>query len=298
MNTVTTPDGDPAEPAKASGGTLLLVDDDENVLSALKRLLRRDGYRILSAPSGKKGIEILHQDVVDVVVSDQRMPEMTGVEFLRQAKNICPDTIRMVLSGYTELGSVTDAINEGAIYKFLTKPWDDNFLRASIHEAFQRKTLTDDNRRLTHQLRQAKEQLERQNERLQLAIQDQKSLMLLGEKVLRLTKDGLDQLPIPVIGIDVTGRVAFVNNAAHEVAPENTWKIGATTQEGLPSIVAECVRIAPVQFTIPELFGQGWILDARVLGSREAPRGTLITLLPIAPTAQVGIGDSHVLPKH
>jgi hypothetical protein len=74
-----------------------------------------------------------------------------------------------------------------------------------------------------------------------------------------------------------------------EVAPENTWMIGELAKEGLPSIIAECVRIAPVQFTIPELFGKGWILDARKLGTMESPRGTLVTLLPISPTAQVGI---------
>lgn len=275
-----------------ASGTLLLVDDDENILSAIKRLLRRDGYRVLLANSGKEGLTILNNDTVDVVISDQRMPEMTGVEFLRQAKVICPDTVRIVLSGYTELGSVTDAINEGAIYKFLTKPWDDGLLRASIHEAFQRKSLNDENRRLNQQLRAAKDQLERQNERLQAALADQKSVMLLGEKVLRLAKDGLDQLPIPVIGIDTASRIAFVNFAAFEVAPENTWKVGELINDGMPSIVTECVRIAPVQFTIPELFGKGWILDARRLGLKESPRGTLVTLLPVSPTAQVGISAS------
>jgi FixJ family two-component response regulator len=272
-----------------AGGTLLMVDDDENILAALKRLLRRDGYRLLTATSGKQGLDILHHDIVDVVISDQRMPEMTGVEFLRQAKSICPETVRIVLSGYTELASVTDAINEGAIYKFLTKPWDDGLLRASIHEAFQRKELNDENRRLNQQLRSAKEQLERQNERLQAALTEQKVVMQLGEKVLRLAKDGLDQLPIPVIGIDAGSRVAFVNLAAYQVAPDNTWSVGEQVQQGVPSIVAECVRIAPVQFTIPELFGKSWILDARQLGTREAPRGTLVTLLPISPTPQVGI---------
>lgn len=274
----------------AASGTLLMVDDDENILAALKRLLRRDGYRLLTASSGKQGLDILKHDIVDVVISDQRMPEMTGVEFLRQAKTICPDTVRIVLSGYTELGSVTDAINEGAIYKFLTKPWDDGLLRASIHEAFQRKELSDENRRLNKQLFAAKEQLERQNERLQTALADQKNVMMLGEKVLRLTKDGLDQLPIPVIGIDAGSRVAFVNLAAIQVAPENTWKIGELADLGLPSVVAEGVRNAPVQFTIAEMFGKSWTLDARHLGSHEFPRGTLITLLPVSPSTLMGQG--------
>lgn len=80
-------------------GTLLLVDDEENILSALKRLLRRDGYTLLSASSGEAGLEILARQPVDVILSDQRMPGMSGVEFLRQARTLRPETVRMVLSG-------------------------------------------------------------------------------------------------------------------------------------------------------------------------------------------------------
>jgi len=116
--------------------TLLLVDDEENILSALTRLLRRDGYHILRASSGREGLELLAANAVGVIISDQRMPEMSGTEFLSKVKDMYPDTVRIVLSGYTELNSITDAINRGAIYKFLTKPWDDDLLREHIREAF------------------------------------------------------------------------------------------------------------------------------------------------------------------
>jgi len=105
--------------------TILLVDDEENIISALTRLLRRDGYNILRANSGQAGLELLAQHRVGVIISDQRMPGMTGTEFLTKVREIYPDTIRIVLSGYTELNSVTDAINRGAVYKFFTKPWED-----------------------------------------------------------------------------------------------------------------------------------------------------------------------------
>ena len=105
--------------------TLLLVDDEENITSALVRLLRRDGYNILRANSGEAGLALLAQNEVGVIISDQRMPEMSGVEFLSKVRERYPDTVRIVLSGYTELNSVTDAINRGAVYKFLTKPWED-----------------------------------------------------------------------------------------------------------------------------------------------------------------------------
>ena len=129
----------PATPDIKRKRTLLLVDDEASILTSLRRLLRKDGYEILFGNGGEEGLALLAQHPVDVILSDQRMPNMTGVEFLRRVKIAYPDTVRMVLSGYTELQSITDAINEGAIYKFLTKPWDDEQLRANIAEAFRYK---------------------------------------------------------------------------------------------------------------------------------------------------------------
>ena len=118
--------------------TLLLVDDEENILRSLVRLLRSDGYRILTATGGEAGLQVLANNEVHVILSDQRMPGMSGSEFLSQAKDRCPETVRMVLSGYSDMAAVTDAINRGNIYKFLLKPWDDDLLRANIREAFER----------------------------------------------------------------------------------------------------------------------------------------------------------------
>lgn len=116
--------------------TLLLVDDEVGVLNALSRLLRREGYTILTTSSPVEALELLAKYTVQVVVSDQRMPEMSGTEFLSRVRKLHPDTVRIVLTGYTDLESVTSAINLGAIYKFLTKPWDDDQLRELIREAF------------------------------------------------------------------------------------------------------------------------------------------------------------------
>ncbi|MEW5757357.1 MAG: response regulator [Pseudomonadota bacterium] len=131
---------------------LLLVDDEPNILRALSRLLRRDGYTIYTAQSGAEGLALLQEHKVGVIVSDQRMPEMNGTEFLSRVKDIYPDTVRIVLSGYTELSAITDAINRGAIYKFLTKPWDDDLIRENIRAAFAQYEMVDENRRLREQL--------------------------------------------------------------------------------------------------------------------------------------------------
>ena len=116
--------------------TLLLLDDEDNVLRSLARLFRRDAYRLLTASSVQEAFDLLASNTVQVIVSDQRMPDMDGTEFLGRVRDLYPDTMRMVLSGYTDLATITDAINRGAIYRFLTKPWNDDELREHIQAAF------------------------------------------------------------------------------------------------------------------------------------------------------------------
>jgi EAL domain-containing protein (putative c-di-GMP-specific phosphodiesterase class I) len=116
--------------------TLLVVDDDVNVLTALHRLFRRDNYRVLTAASPREGFELLALYPVQVILCDQRMPVMSGTEFLSKVKEMYPDTIRIILSGYTGVETVLDSINRGAIYRFYTKPWDDNELRDNVRLAF------------------------------------------------------------------------------------------------------------------------------------------------------------------
>jgi EAL domain-containing protein (putative c-di-GMP-specific phosphodiesterase class I)/FixJ family two-component response regulator len=115
---------------------LLLVDDEPSILAALKRLFEDDDYEILTSTSGVEALKILETTRVHVIISDQRMPHMTGTEFLTQVKKLYPETVRIILSGYSEFDSLKSAINDGAIYKFFAKPWDDDVLRKTIQEAF------------------------------------------------------------------------------------------------------------------------------------------------------------------
>ncbi|WP_254926504.1 EAL domain-containing protein [Janthinobacterium sp. PC23-8] len=125
------------DPAAQPAQTLLIVDEDVNVLSSLHRLLRPDGYQILTAGTPDEGFELLALHCVHVIICDQRMPALCGTEFLSKVKELYPETIRIILSGYTGLEAVLDSINRGAIYRFYTKPWDDTELRDNIRQAFQ-----------------------------------------------------------------------------------------------------------------------------------------------------------------
>lgn len=190
--------------------TILLVDDEENILKALVRLLRRDGYTILTASSANEGLELLKSNTVGVILSDQRMPEGSGVEFLRQVKQLYPDTIRMVLSGYTDLNSITEAINQGAIYKFLTKPWEDDLLRENISKAFTHFRLSSENKRLNNEL-------QRLNEVLENRVVEQNRESKIESQVLKITQQVMNQQPVGVLGISDERIIVVANDKAHEL---------------------------------------------------------------------------------
>ena len=263
----------PQTATPAGTRTLLLVDDEENILAALSRVLRREGYTILTAQSGEEGLALLERQAVDVIVSDQRMPSMTGVEFLRQAKVAHPDTIRIVLSGYTELQSVTDAINEGAIYKFLTKPWDDKLIRANIAEAFRQKELADDNRRLTVELARA-------NEELQTLLAEKQHQLALDETSLDIAREILHGMPLPILGIDDEGMLVFANPEADRMLGEGDTLLGESAAHRLPpELLARLAEAQGGDFVWKGPDGPHTVLCRR-MGSRSRSRGRLVVVMP------------------
>jgi DNA-binding NtrC family response regulator len=113
------------------------VDDDVKVLSALRRLLSTNGYRILTATGAEEAFELLARDRVGLVVADHYMPGMNGTEFLERIRSLHPNCVRIALTGSANLGIAMEAINQGAIFKFITKPWQEEQLKETIHEALQ-----------------------------------------------------------------------------------------------------------------------------------------------------------------
>jgi diguanylate cyclase (GGDEF)-like protein len=258
--------------------TLLLVDDEQNIISALRRLLRGSGFQILTANSGQAGLDILAQHQVDVIVSDQRMPGMTGVEFLRIAKDLYPETIRIVLSGYTELHSVTDAVNEGAIYKFLTKPWEDEQLRGHIEEAFRRKEMADENRRLTQEVLNANQELATANHQLEELLQQKQQQINRDEVSLDIVREALQQIPLPVIGIDDDDMVVFANDEAQALFEHTPSILGNDVNHLIPDLTHANPEASRKRRCTVELAGGFYEVLSRSMGSGSQSRGKLMTL--------------------
>ena len=128
--------------------TLLFVDDEEGVLSALRRIFIDENYTILTASSAEKALNIFEQQPVHLLISDHRMPGMTGAELLKTVRERWPETIRIMLTGYADVNSIMGAVKEGAVYKFITKPWNDEDLRLTVALALQQYVLMHENRHL------------------------------------------------------------------------------------------------------------------------------------------------------
>lgn len=133
--------------------TILFVDDEINILNSLSRIFRKDGYEILRSDNPVQAIDILKDHRVHLILSDYRMPEMDGITFLREAKRLQPDAIRIILSGYAETPVIISAINDGGIHKFLTKPWEDELLRIEVRHALERYELAEANLKLMEDIK-------------------------------------------------------------------------------------------------------------------------------------------------
>ena len=180
MNDTTDTTETPLAPA-----TLLLVDDEPSILSALRRLLRPIGYRIHTAESGRAGLAILEQEAVDLVISDMRMPEMDGAKFLEQVRRRWPATTRILLTGYADVTSTIEAINRGEIYRYVSKPWDDNDLTLVVRDALESARLRNENTRLLALTRTQNEELKEFNLRLEDKVQQRTAELELANTKLK-----------------------------------------------------------------------------------------------------------------
>jgi CheY-like chemotaxis protein len=145
---------EPTVQMRSGARVLLVVDDDPAVLSVIVRTLRHEGYAILTARSADQALELMAVNTVDVILTDHRMAGVTGVELLERVKLLQPHTVRLVMSGSSDMRTATDAINQGAVYRFILKPWDDHQLRVHLRQSFAYKALLDENHRLTEQVRE------------------------------------------------------------------------------------------------------------------------------------------------
>ncbi len=158
-------------PDKAAASTVLCVDDEVNILAALKRVLRSDGHIVLTATSGAEALEMLERLPIDLVISDMRMPGMDGAQLLEQVHLRWPSVVRILLTGFADMSSTIAAINRGRIFRYVNKPWDEQELLACVREGLSRLTLQRDKERLEALAHQQNEELKHLNAELETRVQ-------------------------------------------------------------------------------------------------------------------------------
>ena len=188
----------------------------------------------------------------------------------------------MVLSGYTDLKSVTDAINEGAVYRFLTKPWDDDLLRANIQEAFQRYELAQDNQRLSAEMTSINEELNYAKRELEKRIEQKTSEVRQNIGVLHVSQEMLEYLPVGVIGISEDGMIAVANRKANELfdAENKRPLVGYFASERLPESMVECLGRAGGRHAYRLENGGNVIFWCHAMGAASESEGRVLVIVP------------------
>ena len=212
--------------------SILLVDDESSIIKSLERIFRKENYKILTASGGKEGLELLNtlEEPVSLIISDQRMPEMSGAQFLEKARKIFPDAGRYLLTGYSDMDAVVDAVNKGEIHRYLTKPWNDDELLVQVRQSLEQYELVLENRRLLELTSTQNRELNELNKNLEKKVSErtleirQKNIEL-EETNKRLEKSFLDTIRllsslIETLNPELGRHMKHVAQLAREVAEE------------------------------------------------------------------------------
>lgn len=249
---------------------ILFVDDEVNILNAIKRLLRKEDYNIVVSTSGEEALSVLEQrDNMHMIISDYRMSGINGIELLQKAKEMRPHAIRVILSGYADASVVLDAINKGEVYRFLTKPWNDDEFKIDIRQCLNQRDLLEENRDLM-------EKLSRQNEDLEMMVQERTQSLSLSQQILM-------RLPIPIIGVSNEGIVAMVNRAVKDRYPSlSSVLLGEDVLMAFPAgigkLVKESLRTNNTEEKQCLIDGQTVRMRILPLGDAPLSRGQILIL--------------------
>lgn len=195
--------------------TILCVDDEESILHALRRVLRKEPYRLLTAKSALDGLRIVEDEHPWVIISDQRMPEMDGITFFKKIRETHPEIIRITLTGYTDVDTIKEAVNQGYIFKFLLKPWNDENLILDIRQAVSQYELVAANRELNEKIMAQNEELRQLNEHLEKLVKQRTEEIIIRNQALEFSQAVLSDLPVPLMGVGTDGMIAMTNHAVN-----------------------------------------------------------------------------------
>ncbi|MBA3699178.1 MAG: response regulator [Planctomycetes bacterium] len=199
---------------------ILMVDDESPILRSLARLFAFEPWELVSATSAAEARTLLGEGGISVILSDYALAYDDGVELLRTASQLSPDTSRILFSGHIDIDLLRRAVNSGEVYRFLTKPWSDDELLQAVRQGVERWNLLQHNRVLIEHAEEHHRQLSRFNADLERLVGERTALLELRNRTLGLSQAVLDGLPVAVVGVAADGTVVLANELARRIFPE------------------------------------------------------------------------------
>jgi two-component system NtrC family sensor kinase len=225
-----------------NNNSLLLVDDEPNVLKSLRRLLIDTNYNVYSAESAENAWGILEKENIQLVISDYRMPGMNGVEFLKKVRDKYPKTIRIILSGYADVMAIVEAINDGQVYRFIPKPWNDQELLTSILRAFEQYKLQEENIKLYLELQKRNAELQDLAKSLEEKVAARTRDLELKNRALLISQNIMSMLPVGVIGVDSYENVVYMNTNLPNFINTDDIRLGLPMGGTIPGEVGSALN--------------------------------------------------------
>lgn len=266
---------------------VVLVDDEVPILHAVTRLLAVEPVELVPVASGAAALERLAAADTAVMLADYHLDDMDGVDLLRRARELSPDTSRILFSGDVDIELIRAAVNAGEVYRFIAKPWNDDELVMAVRHGVERWHLLRRNRELNRETQEQNRRLSRFADELEEQVAARTEDLELRNRALSLSQEVLDRLPVVAIGLAPDGCVALVNAMAQRLFPE---LVPGDSQGGmLPPRLRSWLSGSP---GVP---GRGCIFDGR-LGRWQfealdlGERGMVLTAVPLPPTAEPGGG--------
>ena len=222
---------------------ILCVDDEPGIVRAIRRILKPEPVNVLIAASGPEGLEILRKQPVSLILTDYRMPEMNGIEFLEQAAPLCPDAFRMILTGYAEAHVLVEAVNRGQIYKILYKPFQEEDIKLTVRSGLEHHARNRENRALLEELGQRNKQLAILNQKLKTGLEGTKADLTISSTALGMAQQLLNEIPAAVIGIEPSGQIVFANKLANIwFAPQTALRIASLVGTWTTDVLSESIQ--------------------------------------------------------
>lgn len=259
---------------------ILIVDDEAPIRASISRLLLFEDYAVECASGAEEALRIIDLAHIDVVVSDQQMPGMQGVDLLRAIRERSPTTSRILFSGHVDIELLRKAVNGGEVYRFITKPWDDDELRLAIRHGIERAELMRHNEELRDERDRQNRELKQFNANLSDMVRKRTEDLEFRNRALALNQEVLDHLPVLVVGIDPAGLLVLVNKLGRERFPEAIP--GLHCADCLPpDLAAWMIQTihAPDESLILTLKGTHFCFEAMSLDDR----GLIASAYPIEP---------------